>query len=157
MSVYKITCDTGKIYYGSTKSSLERRKGRGYITCSCKDFINPKIELVEKVDNLDNLYERELYYIRNYECVNISGKLTIEQYKENQRKYAAEKRKNNLIEIREYEKMKARERREKYPEIYKENIKKVLLPINCPNCGKQTSKNHLARHQRTHLCKKNIV
>ena len=71
MSVYKLTCsETGKVYYGSTKRTLEVRKSWGWKRCSCKDFVNPTMELVEKVDNLDNLRQREDYYIRNFECVN---------------------------------------------------------------------------------------
>jgi len=74
MSVYKLTCsETGKVYYGSTKNTLKVRKSKGWYTCSCKDFVNPNIELVETVDDLNNLLEREDYYIRNFECVNKNG------------------------------------------------------------------------------------
>jgi hypothetical protein len=71
MSVYKLICnETGKVYYGSTKNTLEVRKQYGWKKCSCKDFVNPNMELVETVDDLNNLLEREDYYIRNFECVN---------------------------------------------------------------------------------------
>ncbi len=75
MSVYKLTCSaTNKIYYGSTKNSIETRRAKGHKYCSCGDFVTPKLELVEKVDDLSKLYERELYYIKNFECVNKNGK-----------------------------------------------------------------------------------
>ena len=52
MSVYKLTCnETGKVYYGSTKSTLEVRKSKGWKKCSCENFVNPTMELVETVDN----------------------------------------------------------------------------------------------------------
>ena len=136
MSVYKLTCETGKIYYGATGNTIEQRKSKGHYHCSCKDFINPKIELVETVDNLDNLYEREKYYIQNFECVNING---------------------SIIDQAEYHKIKSAEYRKRYPERAKESIRKGLLPFNCPDCGKQTSKKHIRRHQRSNLCKNNIV
>ena len=71
MSVYKLTCsETNKIYYGSTKMTLKERKGKGWYHCACKDFINPKMDCMETVDNLDELEIRENHYILNYECVN---------------------------------------------------------------------------------------
>ena len=75
MSIYKLTCSvTHKVYYGATKHSIEFRKSKGHYHCSCKDFINPILELVETVEDIDNLYIREKYYINNYECVNKNGK-----------------------------------------------------------------------------------
>ena len=71
MSVYKLTCsETNKIYYGSTKMTLEQRKSKGWYKCACKDFVNPKMECMETVDNLDELETRENDYILNNECVN---------------------------------------------------------------------------------------
>jgi hypothetical protein len=65
--VYKLTCETGLVYYGSTKHNLEYRKDKGWYKCSCKDFINKKMEVIEECDNFK---EREDYYIRNNDCVN---------------------------------------------------------------------------------------
>ena len=71
MSVYKLTCsETNKLYYGSTKMTLEQRKNKGWYKCSCKDFINPIMECIEVVDDLDELEQREQFYITNNECVN---------------------------------------------------------------------------------------
>lgn len=69
--IYKLTCSkTGKIYYGSTKNSLNYRASKGYHRCTCKDFVDYKKEVIEFVENIDNLLEREAYYIANYPCVN---------------------------------------------------------------------------------------
>ena len=86
--IYKITCnDTGEVYYGSTKQPLSKRKGghktdvkrydEGKITgkLSCYDIVknnNFKMELVEEVP-LENLKQREKYYIQNFKCININN------------------------------------------------------------------------------------
>ena len=72
MSVYKLTCETGKVYYGSTSKTLKHRKSKGWYKCACKDFINPKMELVETVEDLSLLEIVEDKYIRENECVNIN-------------------------------------------------------------------------------------
>ncbi len=93
MSVYKLICSaTNKIYFGSTKNTIKFRREKGHKNCSCGDFVTPKLELVEKVDDLSKLYERELYYINNFDCVNINGKPKKEKTKEEIEK--AKKRKN---------------------------------------------------------------
>ena len=87
MSVYKLTCsETNRNYYGSTKMTLEQRKSKGWYKCSCKDFINPKMECIEMVDNLDELEMRENYYIMNNECVNKNLAYSDTQYKKLQKK-----------------------------------------------------------------------
>ena len=75
MSIYKLTCSESKrVYYGATKHSIEYRRSKGHYKCSCKDFINPKLELVEIVEDITKLYERETYYIQNFECINRNQK-----------------------------------------------------------------------------------
>ena len=74
MSVYRLICsDTNRVYYGKTKNSLEHRLSKGHYNCVCKDFVKPTIHLVETCE-LKDLADRELYYINNFECINISGK-----------------------------------------------------------------------------------
>ena len=72
ISIYKITCETGKIYFGSTKRTLKQRlyHHKYFKDCACRDFINPKIELLETCKK-ENQKEKEGYYIKNFECVNI--------------------------------------------------------------------------------------
>ena len=75
MSIYKLICSESKnVYYGATKHSMEYRRSKGHYRCSCKDFVNPTLELVEIVQDITKLYEREKYYIKNFECINIDGK-----------------------------------------------------------------------------------
>jgi len=70
MLVYKLTCDSGKVYYGSTKDTLENRAKKGWYNCSCRHFYNSKMEVVEFVSNHCDLLKREAYYISNFDCVN---------------------------------------------------------------------------------------
>jgi len=104
MSVYKLTCnETGKVYYGSTKNTFGRRKSNGWKECSCKDFVNPTIEIVEKVDDLDNLLEREDYYIRNFECINERRAMKTDEEKDAYKSEYYLKNKDKLTERqREY-------------------------------------------------------
>tara|TARA_R110000803_G_C11819327_1_gene301733 strand:+ start:110 stop:604 length:495 start_codon:yes stop_codon:yes gene_type:complete len=74
--VYKLTCETGLVYYGSTKHNLEYRKDKGWYKCSCKDFINKKMEVIEECENYK---EREDFYIRNNECVNKNNVIRTEE------------------------------------------------------------------------------
>ena len=74
MSIYKLVCSaTNNIYYGKTKNSIETRLSKGHYNCTSSDFVNPTIHLVEKCE-IKNMADRELYYINNFPCVNISGK-----------------------------------------------------------------------------------
>ena len=71
INIYKITCETGKIYYGSTSRELRIRlnEHKRHNKNTCKDFINPKIELLETCEK-EKQNERERHYIKNFECVN---------------------------------------------------------------------------------------
>ncbi len=132
MFIYKLTCsETNKVYYGATKNTPEFRRSKGHYKCSCKDFINPKIETIEECNNEKEMYEREKYYIQNFECVNSNSK---------------------IIDKKEYDKLRMREYRLKYPEKAKEQDKKSLEPIQCDICGKLTSKKHIVRHQKSKKC-----
>ena len=75
--IYRIVCEeTQRQYIGSTRSTLVKRlsnhkhkKNR----CSTKDFINPKIFLIEDYpcERKDQLLMRERYHMENTECVNL--------------------------------------------------------------------------------------
>ena len=129
MSVYKKTCETGLIYYGSTGNDIKVREQKGHYNCSCKDFINPVMEVLEYVDDPVLRYKRELYYIRNFECVNVDGKG-----------------------------FNHKEWRDKNPEKLKacrlksEEKCKIWEKFKCPNCDRETNKKHLARHQKSAYC-----
>ena len=88
MSVYKLTCaETGKIYYGSTGNSISRRKCSGWNTCECKDFINPKLEVLEHIEDKEERLKREDYYILNFDCVNKVRAVGLSQKEYNKLEY----------------------------------------------------------------------
>ena len=131
ISIYKLTCKTGKIYYGSTTTELKVRLSHS------KGFIDPKIELLETCEK-EQQKERESYYIRNFECVNkvIPDRKVDEWKKDNMDKL-------RIISNKSYHKRK---------EIINEKRKEK---ITC-ECGTITNKGHLARHKRTDKHKKLI-
>ena len=105
MPIYRLICsETGDIYYGATKHTIEHRRSKGHYHCSCKNFVNPKLELVEDCD-IDILYEREKYYIKNFPCVNRYQKgytpLT-EEKKEKRKQQSIECRKRIVEEKRHF-------------------------------------------------------
>ncbi len=103
MFVYKLVCsETNKVYYGATSNTIQHRKEKGHHRCSCKDFINPTISIVEKCNSIEEMYERELYYIKNFECVNRNGKGMCEQTKINMKKSRADFTKRVRDEKRHY-------------------------------------------------------
>ena len=132
MFVYKLTCsETNKVYYGATKNTPEHRKSRGHYKCTCKDFVNPTIEIVEKCNSIEEMYEREKYFIQNFDCVNRNGK---------------------IIDKKAREQFYAQQYRLKNPEKIKQINKEQLEPVECDICGKLTSKKHIARHKKSQKC-----
>ena len=135
MAVYKKTCETGLIYYGSTKNEISIREQKGHYKCACKDFINPKMEVIEYIDDPKLRYEKELYYIRNFPCVNINGK---------GEELHREWRKNNKERIKENR-------------LRSEAKCKIWEKFPCDICGKLTNKKHIKRHQQSQKCVPIIV
>lgn len=90
MIVYKLTCSTGRVYYGSTSKALKVRANKGWYNCACCDFDIIKMEVIEEIDgdNKQLLLERESYYIENFVCVN---KNTAKQTPEYKRKMIQER------------------------------------------------------------------
>lgn len=127
--VYKIIDNTnGNTYYGSTKTTLEKRLKQhiNAYNSYLKHNINKctvicilsnndyKIELVENVDENIKPKERERYYIENNVCVNIQiPTRTIKEYKSyhyniNKDLYLERskiQRENNKEEIKEYKRI----------------------------------------------------
>ena len=135
MSVYKKVCsETGRVYYGSTKNDLSIRLNKGHKNCTCQDFVNPETTIIESISDDKLRYERELYYIRNFECVNKSGKgitFTPKEYYQQNKERIKEQQKKSQEKCKVWE---------KFP---------------CPLCGKLTNKKHIKRHQRSNYCKNN--
>jgi len=128
MSVYKKTCETGKVYYGSTGNDISVRENKGHYHCTCKDFINPKMEVLEYIEDPDLRYQRELYYIRNFPCVNKMGKFNHKEWRD--------KNKDKLYEYR----------------IKSEKKCNIWEKFKCPNCDKLTNKKHMKRHMKSEYC-----
>ena len=79
--IYKITCETGKIYIGSTVKKLNQRlcehKNKSN-NCVTKHFINPKIELIElyPCKTKNELLWRERAWFDTTPCVNNNRPIT---------------------------------------------------------------------------------
>jgi hypothetical protein len=141
--IYKIICsETNRIYYGSTTQKLNHRlnhhtaKRKSGRNCLTRDFVEPKIYLVELVecDNKKDLLLRENYYIDNFECVN---KKRAFRSKEDKKQYN-----------KEYLKV----RKQKYHLTNNETIE-----CECGTIVKKVSyKHHLTTNKHKKLLEKNI-
>ena len=141
--IYKIT-GGDKVYYGSTRESLEMRMKKHLDThkyssnkCSASKLFNEygvdncKIELIEEYpcDSRYELENREAYYIKSFPCVNICvpNRTGQEWYNDNKEKI--------IDRVKEY---------------YYENKKNVLerqnKKIQC-ECGIISSKGNMKRHK----------
>jgi len=176
--IYKIVCkETGKVYIGSTKKSLNRRlqehkqdykryceEKKNYIT-SFEIFKknNYEIVLIEEYpcDSRQQLETRERYYIENCECINKTiptrtkqeycdeNKAKIQEYK---KEYNIQYRKENKEKIQEYKKQYREENKQKIQEYYEENKEKMSAKVECKLCGRTVSKNKLNRHRKSYIC-----
>jgi len=134
--IYKIVCSkTNNIYIGSTIqkylcSRLAGHKNRK--TCMCKDFINPKIFLLEKYNcnSLEELKLKENEYINKIKCVNKRSSIPMdikkwkEKNKEKFKQYGKEYRKNNKEKIKECQKkwyMENKERLKQKKDLKRKN------------------------------------
>ena len=142
--IYKLTCNvTNKVYYGSTTKTISHRISRHKTSfragrnCRSKEIIENwdyKTEVLEEVD-LENRFERESYYIKNFACVNkVIPCRTKKQYtidnKDNKKEYDKKYREDNKEKINNqkkeyYEKNKDQiyEKNKEYREKNKEKIK----------------------------------
>ena len=130
--IYKITCsETGKIYIGSTCRSLRRRlkehkdKKRGQ--CMTRDFIDPKIEMIDLCEDREEMLLSEKFFILQTNCVN---KYTPCQTNIEKKEYKASWYQENAERIKQ----------------------KGQVMVNCA-CGAKIKKCSLAAHLKsaTHL------
>lgn len=167
--IYKITCnDTGDVYYGSTKKHyLCNRKsehradvkrydeGKKPRKCACHDIVknnNFKMELVEEPP-LENLKQREKYYIQNFKCININNPLpTKEEAKK--KKWETEKirRQDPIVYAKKLQSYKdwankndRTEYNKKYLNEYREKNSEI---VEC-ECGSCIVKYKLSDHLKT--------
>ena len=131
--IYKITCsETGKIYVGSTCRSLRRRlvehkRKRG--KCMTRDFIDPKIEMIDLCEDREEMLLSEAFFIRQINCVNKVKPCPTEKEK---KEYKASWYQENAERIKQ----------------------KGQVMVNCA-CGAKIKKCSLAAHLKsaTHLNK----
>ena len=97
--IYKVTCgETGNVYIGSTVRSLNVRLNDHNTSsnrCETRDFINPKIELLEDYpcETRDELHWKEREWMEKTDCVNERRPIvTLEEYRERHKKYKKENR-----------------------------------------------------------------
>ena len=156
--IYRIVCEeTGRQYIGSTCSTLVKRLSNHKTNnvCSCKDFINPKIFLIEDYpcDRKDQLLMRERFHMENMECVNL--RRPISSYDE-QKEQLKEHYYNNKDEKLKYQKEhyydnieKINQRIKEYYQINKEKIsKRKKEKITC-DCGSVVARYTLERHKKS--------
>ena len=137
--IYKIVDDNDKIYYGSTiQKYLCNRlaQHKNMKKCMTKDFINPKIYLVEEREFTDKkeMLLLEAVYIKSNECINKVVPLR------------TRKEWRNLPE----QKQKTKEYNKKYTEINREKDKTKFTCV----CGSITRLRDKSKHIKT---KKHLI
>lgn len=150
--IYKMENEYG-IYYGSTtltlKDRLRNHKSSSSTTRSSRILFQngciPKIELIEEVefDDIKELWDREAYYIRNLECINlrIPNRTKKQYYNDNKVLLNKKNQQNRIVNKEKYAKKK-----KQYYETNKDIMnEKAKIKITC-DCGVIVSKSHLARH-----------
>ena len=130
--IYKMTCESGLVYIGSTVSSLNLRFSQHTTPkndCETKHFINPKIELIENFpcETKQELLWREREWFEKTDCVNKLRPITTSE------------------ENRKLRRETGNKYREKNREIINEKF-------NCDCSGRFTRANK-ARHLKTKLHK----
>ena len=117
--IYRLVCESGKQYIGSTTQALRKRlwHHRKSPNTMARTFINPIIILIEDYacERKEQLLMRERYWVENTECVNSHRPIISEE------------------ERREWFK--------KYNEKMREKVK-------C-ECGLTVSRGQLKRHMKT--------
>ena len=169
--IYKLICsETNKVYIGSTVAKLKYRKSKHIHSnnkCTSKDFINPKIYLIEKYpcSNKEELHSKEREYIDSFDCVNkqLPGQTRKEYYENNKEKIKEEfkaynkeyyeKNKAKIIKkSREYKKDNKEELNKKAREYKKDNKeelnKKAREKMTC-KCGSIYNRSGKSQHLKS--------
>ena len=150
--IYRIVCsESGKQYIGSTCSTLTKRlhqhKKRNAlgIGCSCKDFVDPQIFLVEDYpcERKEQLLMRERFWMENTDCVNIKRPIVTKEEKVLLDKlYSIKNYKLNKDKI-------LKKQRERYCE-HKDTILAFKNRKLMCECGTVLMYQNLSRHRRSH-------
>jgi len=176
--IYRVVCsETGRQYIGSTASTLVKRlynHKRKTNACSTKDFIEPKIFLIEDYpcDRKDQLLSRERFHIESMDCVNKNiPTRTQKEYREDNKKHVKEYQKdyyqNNKDKIKEYyevnkdklkiqkkeyrnkNKEKLKIKKKEYYEKNKETLFKNQKANFTCECGATTTRGNKSQHFKT--------
>jgi hypothetical protein len=130
--IYRILGDNG-IYIGSTTRTLTERfnEHKSHQNCESKNLINPKIELIEEVDENDR-YIREQYWMDRTECVNQHRAVGLP-----------------LAEYQDKYRDRINENNRRWRANHQEAIRaKKAKPYEC-ECGSIIRRNDKARHLRS--------
>jgi len=144
--IYRVECShTGQIYIGSTvgkeaEKALKIRKGKGYKTCACKNFVNPTISLLDTIEDCPctrylplRILEQE--YIEKEDCINVNRAYTTKEI-------------DNAKALAYYHRTK----------VEKDvNGKKRRDRIKCPHCQVEIRRDYLKHHVSIYCEKKNLV
>jgi len=168
--IYRVVCsETDRQYIGSTCSTLVKRlygHKLKHNRASCKDFIDPKIFLIEDFpcDRKDQLLSRERFYMESMECVNMIRPIVTKEEKKQKIKEYREKNKEQLNQkYKEWceknaEKLKIQKKEwnennkdkiKKIADKYRENNKERRTQKFDCECGGTYSYTDKARHKKT--------
>lgn len=156
--IYKLTCETGKVYVGSTIKSLKKRyaghKAKAN-KCITQDFINPKIELIEtySCETRQQLLWKEREWIEKTDCVNsYLPILTYEEKKEKDIASSKKYREENPDAAKEYCEKNKEKLLAKSKEYYQKNKERLNEKITC-ECGAIISRQNKTTHvkRKKHL------
>ena len=140
--IYRIVCEeTGRQYIGSTCSTLVKRlSNHKRSNCACKDFINPKIFLIEDYpcDRKEQLLMRERHWMENTDCVNIRRSIISREEKMVYDKNTYTRQKNIIIQR---SKQRYINNKEKINNQAKEKI-------TC-ECGAIVCRRHISTHKKS--------
>jgi group I intron endonuclease len=140
--VYKITSPTGKIYIGQTKNLRARLKKYSNLNCQKQPklysslikhgFENHSVEVLILTDNMDELNEKEIFFINEFKTYDTKNGLNLTKGGEGMRKQHSEKTKKRISE--------GVKNSEKYKLImasneYREKLSKSLLGHKSYNKG----------------------
>jgi hypothetical protein len=153
--IYKLS-NNYLVYYGSTIQSLNQRfnvhkQQQQTRKCSSnllfKGDVDVKCEVIEnfQYNDIQELRNREDYYIQNYECVNTKGSKKWNR-KENDKKNEKElKEKRKIYDLKNKEYIRIKQKEANFKRDYKEKIK-------CDKCGSNVNKLGIYRHKKTKKC-----
>lgn len=177
--IYEIRCnETDEVYIGKTTKTLKERlsKHKYSDSCTSKQIILREDYVMSEIDKCDTEEESiflESYYIRNTDnCINrnIPGrtkqewyeenkdeileryKIYSEQNKEKRKEYYEQNKDEILIRKKEYHeknKDKISEKRKEYYEKNKDEINEKRKETYTCECGKISTIQHKARHERS--------